>query len=540
MDLVDGLAKNGKMTRNQMFFPAWLRFFIITLLLLGVFFRFVNLDLKVYWTDEVINTQYSSGYTEVELWDQVKAWNCHDISITSLHNKFQFPNPEKSSIDVIKALAIDEPQNPPLYYLLSRWWMQLFGDSVAVRRSLSACISLLAFPCIYWLCLELFESSLTGWIAIALLAVSPLHVLYAQEVRPYGAWTVTILLSSAALLWAMRLKTKLHWGTYAATLTLGLYTFTLSGLFAIGHGVYVAIVERFRLSKTVISYLLASLAGIMFFSPWLILTIIGFSIGSSEMSDWRQREIPLFSLINSWVLNLSLIFIDVTRDRSQISTLEKYLLIPLLLVMVGYSIYFLCRNTPQRVWLFILTLIGVPWLALTLPDLIVGGVRSSVPRYLIPSYLGIQLAVAYLFATKITSISASVWRQKLWQIAMIALISSGVLSCTISSQSASWWNKYQNSHNPPIASIVNRANHPLLLSEFTGGRSIVSLSYLLDPKVRLLLWSEPNIPKIPDSFSDVFLLDPSEELLDRIENEQNFKVEPVYKSNQLSLWKLGR
>lgn len=44
---------------------------------------------------------------------------------------------------------------------------------------------------------------------MALIAVSPFHVLYAQEAREYSLWTVTILLSSAALLRAMRVKTKL-------------------------------------------------------------------------------------------------------------------------------------------------------------------------------------------------------------------------------------------------------------------------------------------------------------------------------------------
>jgi hypothetical protein len=39
--------------------------------------------------------------------------------------------------------------------------VQLFGDSIAVTRSLSAVFSVLALPCMYWLSLELFESSVT-------------------------------------------------------------------------------------------------------------------------------------------------------------------------------------------------------------------------------------------------------------------------------------------------------------------------------------------------------------------------------------------
>jgi len=58
------------------------------------------------------------------------------------------------------------------------------------------------------------------------------------------------------------------------------------------------------------------------------------------------------------------------------------------------------RKTPKQVWLFVLTLIGVTGLALVIPDLILGGMRSIQARYLMPCYLGIPLAVAYLLATQ--------------------------------------------------------------------------------------------------------------------------------------------
>jgi len=64
-------------------------------------------------------------------------------------------------------------------------------------RSLSAIISLLVFPGVYWLLPGIWV--VNGWIAIALIAVSPFHILYAQEAREYSLWTVTIALSSAAL-----------------------------------------------------------------------------------------------------------------------------------------------------------------------------------------------------------------------------------------------------------------------------------------------------------------------------------------------------
>jgi uncharacterized membrane protein len=167
-----------------------LRFSIIILLVFGIFFRFVNLNQKTYWEDETLTSLRSSGYSVEEVVQQV--FDGRVISIEDL-KKYQHPNPEKSLTDTINAL-VEHPEHPPLYYLMSRFWMQLFSGFATTPRSLSALISLLILPCVYWLCLELFESSMVGWVAVALVAVSPVYVRYAQEARQYSLWTVIILL----------------------------------------------------------------------------------------------------------------------------------------------------------------------------------------------------------------------------------------------------------------------------------------------------------------------------------------------------------
>ncbi|HBL09898.1 MAG TPA: hypothetical protein DD379_00330, partial [Cyanobacteria bacterium UBA11162] len=194
----------------------------IVILILGIGLRFWNIDKSFYWGDEVRTSLRASGYTKEEI---QQSYDGQIIDVESLR-KYQFPNPEKDLNDTVKAL-MSRPEHPPLYYLMARFWMQGFGDSVGVIRSLSALISLIAFPAIYWLCLELFESPVVGWTAIAIIAVSPLHILYAQEARQYSLWTVAILLSSAALLRAIRLKRKIDWGIYTLTLTLGMYSHLL-------------------------------------------------------------------------------------------------------------------------------------------------------------------------------------------------------------------------------------------------------------------------------------------------------------------------
>ncbi len=530
--------------------PKGLRFLVIVLLVVGVFFRFVNIDRKVYWFDETFTSLRISGYTEKEAIAQL--CNGQEIGIEDLQ-KYQHLTPGRTLTDTLKSLALEDPQHPPLYYVMTRFWVQWFGSSVAVIRSLTALFSVLALPCVYWLCLELFNSSLVGSVAVALLAVSPFHVLYAQEAREYSLWSLTTLLSSATLLRAMRLQTKLSWGIYAVTVALGLYTFLFSGFVTIAHGIYVFAIERFRLTKTVIAYLLASLVGFIAFTPWLVV-VLSQSAQINKTTGWTgEVKISRLLLIKTWIVNLSYFFLDF--DYGGIRGFEGSWLKLLvrcsslfILIFVGYSIYFLCRKSPKQVWLFVITLIAMTALPLAIPDFISGGIRSQVPRYLIPCYLGIQLAVSYLLATQIFSTSITIGRQKLWQVIMVTLISAGVLSCTSISQAETWWYKDLNLYTPQVVRIINQTPQPLVITSCQSTWPLgdeMALSHRLDPKVRLLLVKESNVPQIPNTFSDVFIYNPFFNpplpiLRSKLEKEQKYKIEEDVYPKKLQLWKLTK
>ncbi|MCY7282616.1 MAG: glycosyltransferase family 39 protein, partial [Cyanobacteria bacterium CAN_BIN43] len=196
--------------------PRWLQICAIALLVIGIFFRFYNLDRKVYWLDEARTSLRMSGHTQTEL---VKEIYTGQVVTAATLQTYQRPG-EKSWGDTLHALK-GNAEHTPLYFLLARLWTEGFGYSVANIRGLSVFFSLLVFPCLFWLCRELFASNAVGWMAIALVSITPLHVLYAQEARLYSLWTVKILLSSAILLWAMRTKTRWSWVAYGISLTLG-------------------------------------------------------------------------------------------------------------------------------------------------------------------------------------------------------------------------------------------------------------------------------------------------------------------------------
>ncbi len=528
--------------------PKPWRFLIITVLVIGIFFRFANLDLKVYWWDEVINSIHSAGYSKEDFNEQVEAWLDQDLTIEDLH-KYQYPTSETTSLDVIRALADGEPQSPPVYYLLSRWWTQLFGSSVTVQRSLSAYISLLAFPSMYWLCLELFGSSLAAWIGVILIAISPFHLIFAQEVRMYGAWTVTILLLGASLLRAIRLKRKRDWGIYTASLTLSLYIFPLSILVAIGHGIYVVIAEiprffksndrsrktGFKISKIFANYLIATIASIIAYAPWIVFLT---QIDETKMHSWRQKTLAFSELLQNWLFQTSLIFADLNSKyrggsggsdgiKSFYDPLSFYPMI-FIWVFVLYSFYFLVRNSPKSVWSFTLPLILTTPLALALPDLIFGGMRSTISRYLIPGYIGIELSIINLIYSRITWQSTKLLSRKIWQFILAIFLSLGIISCSLIINSPSWWIKSINFQNIPIAEIINSSDNPLILTPGNSASHLISISHNITNEVTIRLVDKPYIAKESTVFGEQFLLNYPQKWLDLIEKENKFKLEKIY------------
>lgn len=487
---------------------TWLQRFLVAILILGIFFRLINLDRKVFWFDEGFTALRVGGYVIQEVVQQTFKG---EIISASDFRQYLSPNHDRTWKNTIESLAVEDPQHPPLYYLILRQWMQWFGNSVIAIRSLSAFISLLIFPCIYWLCRELFPlSPLTAWMAIAIVAVSPFHVLYAQEARQYSLWTVTILLSSAALLKAKRHYSLVNWIIYAIALTSALYTFLFSILVAIGHGIYIIVGAKLHRSwcetKIVRAYLFATGMALAIFSPWLAISILNYG-RLRDSTNWISlANLSAYQLVLSWGNTIRLIFFN--------STNLEFLILPSVLILVGYAAYFICRFSERRVWLFLITLFGVTALFLAIPDFITHGQRTLQARFLIPCYLSIQIAVAHLFAKKVTSFNLSRWQRKIWLWIAIAVLFGGIFSSSTIAYSETAWNKGKNQNDPEIARIINQTTRPLVIisnyqSQFNCNATyLFSFSYLLNSKVKLLLVNQKNIDIDVELFSNIFLYNP--------------------------------
>lgn len=530
-----------------------MRFLLVILLSLGLVFRLAHLDRKVYWYDEAFTSLRASGFTEAEV---VAHFAASDVVNLAELQQFQHPAADKGLADTFHSLATEDNQHPPFYYAIANLWSRWIGSSVAAYRLLPALFSLLSLPAVYWLCRELFvetgafASTLPCWIAVGLWAISPLQIIYAQESRQYSLWGTATLVMTAALLRALRLQTPLSWMLYALTLALNFYTFLLSGLVALAHAIYVLFRGKLRLDRGLIAYLTASVIGTALFLPWLWVLVTNLSQAQS-VTNWTTTQQSLPRLVLTWVSIIGRVF----YDRGEL-LVDRAIQVGVLALVVG-SFYSLCRFACRPVWLLVVTLTLVPILPLMLADLSLGGLRSTFPRYFLPTLLGIQLAVVYLLSKQLNA--KWNWVNGRWLVA--AVCCAGLVSCLTSFSAPTWWQKTLSQENPAVAEVVNQAVHPLLISDTETG-DLLSLSHLLKPHVSLLLrptcyTCRPNITENFSSllaavshpsqrlnqYSHVYLFHPrsSKAWRQLLNREQNLRFEPLSlkdKKNNEVLWRI--
>lgn len=491
--------------------PKWVQWGLVIVLAAGIFLRFYHLDHKVYWIDETNSSLRTLGYTKTEL---INTAFTGDVVSADQLRQFQRLDPDRGWNDTWTALT-GTAEHTPLYFLLARAWVGLVGHSVASMRCLTALFSVLVLPCLYWLCRELFGSSTVGWIAMALVAVTPVHVFYAQEARPYSLLSVLILLSSTLLLRAIRLNTRKHWIFYGLSVIAGLYTQLLFGSVAIAHGIFVLLTQGWR-NATTRAYLLVSAVGCLSLTPWIALLIGNWQEVQQSTLSLRDGYSTFSYVIDRWFLNLNLAFFNRELGAANL----------LLIVITLLALYLFCRQAPKRDWLFVLLLIGVPFVVLAIPDLILGGRRSLRIRYLFPCFLGIQLAFAYVFATQ--AVWAKTWQQQLWRVFWVGWVLAGLMACIISAQAVVGWHKSvpRSSYYPPVADMINQTENALVISDGPVTDTL-AFSAWLKPEIKLQLSREPRKLKIAPGYDPIYLFNSSRQL-QKIMTRRGYSLEAAY------------
>ena len=224
--------------------PAGVPIELYPIALVAAALRLFRLESESYWVDEVVSVTTVASNTPIELLISVPGNDPH----------------------------------PPFYYLLLSGWTTLFGTSELATRLLSALAGIATVVVLYGIGRRLFDREV-GAIAAVLVAVSPFHVWYAQEVRMYN---LLALLTALSVYYFVRIQTdrstdesgfRNEIGYVVSTVLLG-YTHVF-GLFAIlAQNAYVfarplvRIVPRSRLTLRRWFELEAITA--LLLAPWLV------------------------------------------------------------------------------------------------------------------------------------------------------------------------------------------------------------------------------------------------------------------------------
>jgi uncharacterized membrane protein len=503
--------------------PAlWLWVLLVVCVAAGIYFRFDGLGKKLYWHDECCTSILVGGHRQLDVARAL--FTGRPIAPQDLQ-RFQRIDPSTRWFDTVFESAVDDPKHPPLYFLAARLWASAFGDSPAGLRGLSAVLGVLALPCMAWLCLELFRSSVTAAAGAALMAVSPFSVLYSQEAREYELWIVLTLAASAMLLRAIRLDSRAWWRAYTACAIVGIYSYTLFAFVLASHVAFVIVggvprAQRWRLTRAAAATGVATLP--------LVAVIIARRRLLHDSTSWLFEPVARPYLLGRFVIGLATPFVDFVSmiEPEQMARPLLFSIPVLILLIVASADMF--RRAPRRVTAFVICLAAFPIAALLLPDLIIGGRRSFPFRYHVPLYVAAQLCVVGFIGRLLIARHAAARAGAASLLVLLAGV--GAASCVTSAGEISWWNKGNGQTGLlTAADTINRATDIPVIGNSIGTNfgDTIALSRYLDPNIRLILRAGAHLPNLPDAGGSAFFVSTDVSWARRLSRQYGSEIKEV-------------
>lgn len=158
--------------------------------------------------------------------------------------------------------------NPPLYYYLLHFWVQVVGTTEFAVRYLSVFFGLLTVAVTFALGAALFGPA-AGLAGAALAAVSPFLIWYSQEARMY-ALAVLLAVLASWLAWQGFNGRRRVWAAYALTVMAGAYTHYLGLLVPLGHALFaVAQVSNPKQRPALMGWVVAGVGAAFAYLPWV-------------------------------------------------------------------------------------------------------------------------------------------------------------------------------------------------------------------------------------------------------------------------------
>ena len=228
---------------------------IIIVLLLATALRIIGLDQSL-WLDEAININ-----------------NAAMLSFKSLFFNYSLGD-----------------FHPPLYHLVIKAWVSVFGISEPAVRTPSILFAIGTIYLTYLIGRKIYDQK-TGIIAALLLATAPLHIYYSQEARMYMMAAFFTTLSIYFFLSIFEKDKLYNWLGFIISTTLLLYTDYLPYLLIIVYGFYILVRRKLESRHTIVSFIPALVVIFTLLIPWLILFPQQLQAGQSVAAEnpaWSQ------------------------------------------------------------------------------------------------------------------------------------------------------------------------------------------------------------------------------------------------------------
>jgi len=520
----------------------WLYLLIV---ILSLVLKFMTVDNRYFWRDEVYTIYHTSGNTEFTLnkkaaVNEIKNIEYYRNILRNNHNNLNVASQ-------IKEISGMTNLNPLHYYFLV-FWHRLIGDEDIHYRLFSVFMFLMCLPVLFLLARKLFSSNLAGWIAISLFAISPYFHYYAHEARYNMLVAFTLLCSHYLFLKSIDTNKLKYWTGYIIASIAVLYSSLTAGVVLSGHFIYVVIFKR----KVFISYAVSGLIVILGYLPWII-SIINNRVEISDSLAWQtqfpdQNLVKLFcfqimAVSRSFVdfcldYNWDIAFINGTFQGVNFTQLMLNIVVLLTLIWAGIVAY---KNLNSAKFWYIL-LITIPLLLFFyIVDTVRGSIASIGDRYQLGSYLGALLLLSFLFMQKISE------KKLTWIFFYFIFLTLGVISTAIlvtDKQGLSIGGKFKY---PDTAEYISNYSYPLIITNgydphhFWG--DFMSVVNLIDSDNVDILYAGENIKNVKETisaskekYSNVIIMMVSDDVKNNLEVQFEGALQKTENDDLISLW----
>lgn len=169
-------------------------------------------------------------------------------------------------MEILQGSAAD--QHPPLYYVILSAWFRL-GTGILHARLLSVILGVISVGQIMHLGHKL-GGVYVGLIGGLLLALSPVHVWYSQEIRMYMLLLVLTSASTTTLWWALQKKGLWCWILYSLFIMAALYTHYFAIFIILFQGFWMILwIVKGNDKKDLWQWVASILLAAIFFFPWM-------------------------------------------------------------------------------------------------------------------------------------------------------------------------------------------------------------------------------------------------------------------------------